>query len=98
MPLLWQLFAAVYCRSVGIASADLVAHTRAMTKLTPTICMLFLGFAVSAQSAVPGNAQIDINKQLLIDRAQAWVAEQEQLSVSQVQTDFPHSRAVRLSF
>ena len=85
MPLLWQLFAAVYCRSVGIASADLVAHTRAMTKLTTTICMLFLGFAVSAQSAVPGNAQIDINKQLLIDRAQAWVAEQEQLSVNQVQ-------------
>ena len=85
LPLLWQRFAAVYCHSVGIASADLVAHTRHMTKLTTTICMLFLGFAVSAQSAVPGNAQLDINKQQLIDQAQAWVAEQEQLSVSQVQ-------------
>lgn len=47
--------------------------------------MLFLGFAVSAQSAVPGNGQVDINKQQLIARAQAWVAEQEQLLVSQVQ-------------
>jgi flagella basal body P-ring formation protein FlgA len=85
LPLFWQLFAAVYCRSVGIASADLVAHTRAMTKLTTTICMLFLGFAVSAQSAVPSNGQVDINKQQLIARAQTWVAEQEQLPVSQVQ-------------
>jgi flagella basal body P-ring formation protein FlgA len=79
LPLLWQGFAAGNCRSVGIASPRHVPHTRSMIKQIFLFMALLLSPFVGAQEQA-----LSPQKQLFIQQAQLWVAEQEQVTQEQV--------------
>ena len=79
LPLLWQGFAAGTCRSVGIASPRHVPHTRSMIKQIFLFMALLLSPFVGAQEQA-----LSPQKQLFIQQAQLWVAEQEQVTQEQV--------------
>lgn len=79
LPLLWQGFAAGNCRSVGIASPRHVPHTRSMIKQIFLFMALLLSPFVGAQEQA-----LSPQKQLFIQEAQLWVAEQEQVTQEQV--------------
>lgn len=79
LPLLWQGFAAGNCRSVGIASPRHVPHTRCMIKQIFLFMALLLSPFVGAQEQA-----LSPQKQLFIQQAQLWVAEQEQVTQEQV--------------
>lgn len=82
---MWQVFAAGHCHYVGIASAYFVAHTRVMINLISIIWLALFSHHLLAQATIQSNAQLDLNKQILIERAQNWVAEQQQIDVEQVE-------------
>lgn len=79
LPLFWQTFAAINCRSVGIASPRCVPHTRPMTKQIFLVVALLISPFVGAQDQA-----LSPQKQLFIQQAQLWVAEQEQVTQQQV--------------
>ena len=85
LPLFWQVVAAGNCRSVGIASPALVAHTRDMLK--PLLILLWLLFSVFVQAQSPGQSGVllSVNKESFITQAKAWVAQQEQTKPEQVE-------------
>jgi flagella basal body P-ring formation protein FlgA len=55
-----------------------------MINLVSTIWLLLFSHQLVAQATMQSNAQLDLNKQLLIERAQNWVAEQQQIAAEQV--------------
>lgn len=55
-----------------------------MINLISTIWLLLFSHQLVAQATMQSNAQLDLNKQLLIHRAQSWVAEQQQIAAEQV--------------
>jgi|TARA_B110000971_G_scaffold28854_1_gene25913 flagella basal body P-ring formation protein FlgA len=85
LPLFWQVVAAGNCRSVGIASPSLVAHTRDMVK--PLLILLWLLFSALTQAQSPGQTGVtlSVNKQSFITQAKAWVAQQEQTKPDQIE-------------
>ena len=81
MPVFRQVFAAVICRYVGIASPPFVAHTRAMHNSIVLIFALLLASVTQGQMTQP----LPVNKQRLIDQAEAWVSEQTGVNTDQIE-------------
>ena len=71
LPVFRQVFAAVICRYVGIASPPFVAHTRAMHNIIVLIFALLLASVAQSQITQP----LPANKQRLMTQAEAWVSE-----------------------
>ena len=81
LPVFRQVFAAVICRYVGIASPPFVAHTRAMHNSIVLIFALLLTSVTQGQITQP----LPVNKQRLIDQAEAWVSEQTGVDTDQIE-------------
>ena len=81
MPVFRQLFAAVICRYVGIASPPFVAHTRAMHNIIVLIFALLLASVAQSQITQP----LPANKQRLMTQAEAWVSEQTGVATGQIE-------------
>ncbi|MDG0972339.1 MAG: flagellar basal body P-ring formation chaperone FlgA [Porticoccaceae bacterium] len=79
MPPKRQTFADIHCRSVGIASPRHVAHTRAMSNLIFLILGVLLSPFIGAQDQA-----LSVNKQLFIEQAERWVADQAEVNQEQV--------------
>jgi flagella basal body P-ring formation protein FlgA len=56
-----------------------------MINLISIIWLALFSHHLFAQATIQSNAQLDLNKQILIERAQIWVAEQQQIDVEQVE-------------
>lgn len=85
LPLFWQFFATGNCRSVGIASPALVAHTRDMLKPLLILAWLLFSAVTQAQSPEQTGVTLSVNKQSLITQAKAWVAKEEQIKPAQIE-------------
>ena len=85
LPLFWQIFAAGNCRSVGIASPALVAHTRNMLKPLLILSWLLFCAFTQAQSPEQSGVALTVSKRSFITQAKAWVAQQEQAKPEQVE-------------
>jgi len=85
LPLFWPYFATGNCRSVGIASPAIVAHTRDMLKPLLILSWLLFGVFTQAQSPVQSGVTLSINKQSLITQAKAWVAKEEQTKPGKIE-------------
>ena len=85
LPLFWPYFATGNCRSVGIASPAIVAHTRDMLKPLLILSWLLFGVFTQAQSPEQTGVTLSVNKQSLITQAKAWVAKEEQTKPGQIE-------------
>ena len=85
LPLFWPYFATGNCRSVGIASPVIVAHTRDMLKPLLILSWLLFGVFTQAQSPEQTGVTLSVNKQSLIAQAKAWVAKEEQIKPEQIE-------------
>ena len=85
LPLFWQVVAAGNCRSVGIASPALVAHTRNMLKPLLILSWLLFCAFTQAQSSEQSGVALTVSKRSFITQAKAWVAQQEQAKPEQVE-------------
>ena len=85
LPLFWPYFATGNCRSVGIASPAIVAHTRDMLKPLLILSWLLFGVFTQAQSPEQTGVTLSVNKQSLISQAKAWVAKEEQTKPGQIE-------------
>jgi len=81
LPVFRQVFAAVICRYVGIASPPFVAHTRSMHNSIVLIFALLLTSFTQSQTAQP----LPANKQRLINQAQVWVSQQTAVATEQIE-------------
>jgi flagella basal body P-ring formation protein FlgA len=81
LPVFRQVFAAVICRYVGIASPPFVAHTRPMHNFIALIFTLLMASVAQGQT----EQTLPINKQRLIDQAQGWVSQQTAVAPEQIE-------------
>ena len=97
LPLFRQLFAALLCRYVGIASPAASTHTRAMHWFKKILCFLLAGSLATGfaggVAALDDSAEGEIerernnldNKHILVSQTQRWVAQNRQLDQSVVE-------------